>query len=471
MKILFINVPNGIEQGKKGKPVFTQPPTMLMWLSAILEEKGIDNDILDAYSLGMDCETILQHVRTKKPDMVAIPVFTSAFYDVLHICKKIKEEFPQIHTVAGGYHASVSVDDLIAAEPIDFACVREGDHTLTELIQALETGSPVDQIKGLCHKKDGQVIVNPPRELRNDFDDIPILNYKKIIDNPYQAWWSINPTKNQKFISTVTGKGCPVDCEWCDIAKTEGRLYRTMSPSRVIKELTYLQNELGVTHLTFDDATLTIYKKRLIEICEGMIANNINIKWSCSSTVQCADDEQLLELMQKAGCEVIFYGIEAGNDKVLKKMKKITKDRAMSVVNKTKKAGIEPHCSFILGLPGDTKASMNETIDFAIKLNPATASFSIAVPFKGTAMFDEYSSKGYIKSFDWRRYGNGKAVIEFGDVTIEYLEDLLVKAHQRFYFRPRFILRKAFHIHSFKEFVLNASIAIGMLRNKLLYKN
>lgn len=465
MNVLLVNVPAGLEHSGNIKPVFTRPPIAHLWLAAIMEEHGIKTDIYDALAMGSNEDAILDYIKATRPDMVGFTVFTIGVYDVIHISNKIKKLFPGIYTIVGGYHTSASVEDLINEPNIDFACIGEGDFTVLELINALKDGSELGGIGGLVYKKGTRIIKNPPRMLRTDMDNVPILAYRKIIRNEYVPWWSIDSGKRQRYISTVTGKGCPMNCIWCDIAKTEGLTYRCMSAKRVMKELMHLKHDLGVTHLSFDDANFTVRKKRLIEICEGMIQNRLDIKWACSSTIIHADDADLLRLMKKAGCESIFYGVESGNGAILKKVKRITKERVREVVRKTWKAGIRPHCSFILGLPDDTKETMEETINFAIELDPASASFSIAVPYKGTPMYEEYERKGYIKTRDWRRY-ESHAVFETENFSARYLEDLYAAAYRRFYWRPKFILRRLGQVRSLRELMVNVSVSLDLVRKK-----
>jgi len=470
MKILFINVPPGLEYELPSKNFFKEPPIAHLWLSAVLEKHGIFTDIYDAYTVGANTETILDYIEMTQPDMIGFSVFTVAVFDVLYIVKKIKQRLPDIPIIVGGNHTSVSVEDLIQTPEVDFACIGEGEFTLIELIQALKEKKSLNDIKGLVYRDGDEIKVNPIRELRTDMDNVPHLAYHKVIHNNYYPWWDIINDKKHKFISTVTGKGCPMNCIWCDIARTEGLKYRCMSAERVIDELLYLKKVFGVTHLAIDDANFTVYKKRVIKICENIIRKKIDIKWVCSSTIRNADDIDLLRLMKSAGCHAIFLGVESGNDAILNRVKKVSKEKVINVVKKTWVAGIQPHCSFILGLPNGTKKTMQETIDFSIKLNPSSASFSIAIPFKGTVLYEEYEKKGYIKTKDWRKY-DSHAVFETEEFSASYLEQLFLTAHRHFYWRPTYIFRKLKTIRSFKEFMFNVDVGLDLLLKKISYKN
>ncbi|MBF0472613.1 MAG: radical SAM protein [Nitrospirae bacterium] len=469
MKVLFINIPPCIEFQKNIKPNFTKPPIAHIWLAAILEQNNIEAYIYDAFATEYDEEDVFRYIDEIKPDIIGFTVFTIAVYDVIYLCKKIKERFPSIYTLIGGYHTTAAVEDLIYEESIDFACVGEGDFTIVELVCAIEKSSDLSTIKGLVYKENGAVLINEKRLLRTDIDNVPILAYKKLNRYKYKPWWTLSEWDDQVFFSTVTGKGCPMDCIWCSIANTEGLKYRCMSAERVITELTYLSKEMGATHISFDDANLTVYRKRIFEICQGIIVNKINIKWSCASTIIHGDDEEMLQIMKKAGCEVIFFGVETGDEDTLKKLKRTNKKQVKHVIEMCKKIGIKPHCSFILGLPEDTKQTMEETIRFAIELDPESASFSIATPYKGTYIYNDYERKGWLKTKDWRRYG-GSAVFETDNYSAQYLETLYKSAHRRFYWRPKFIIRKIQSIKSFNELKTIAFMAKDILLGKISYK-
>jgi radical SAM superfamily enzyme YgiQ (UPF0313 family) len=470
MKVLFINIPPGIEYKKTIKPNFTRIPLAHIWLASILEQNNIETLIFDAVATEYDETLIMDYIVKNKPSIIGFTVFTLSLFDVVYLSKRIKERFPLIYIIVGGYHTTSAVEDLINEESIDFACIGEGDYTLVELVQSLEKKHDLSLVKGLVYKQNGAVKINEKRDLRVDMESVPILAYTKLKQYRYKPWWSISGGDKQIFLSTVTSKGCPMNCIWCSIARNEGLKYRCMSSERVISELMYMTKELGVTHISFEDASFTVLKNRVIAICEGIIKNNINIKWYCASTIIHGDDEQMLKIMKRAGCEVIFFGIETGNDAMLRKYKKTNKEQIARVIKTVRNIGIKPHCSFILGLPDDTKKTMDETIQFAIELEPESASFSIATPYKGTSIYDEYERKGYLKSKDWRKYG-GIAVFETERFSAKYLDELYIKAHRRFYWRPKFIIRKLFSIRSLNELLTNASIAKDILVGKISYKS
>ena len=471
MKILFIALPKNIAEGAILQSAFRHPPVTYLWLASILEKGGHVVSILDALSLHLNEKDILQNIKEEEPDLIGFTVFTNAFYDVTYIAKRIKELFPKIRIAVGGYHVnSLSTDFYL--DQIDYIFAGETEYSLLELANRLEKREESkDGILGLTYREpnNGEWVVNPPTVFRTNFDDQPLLPYEKILNNNYTTWWrAINP-KRHKYMTTITGKGCPMKCSFCDISKTEGTKYRSMSVERVLDELTYMKN-LGITHIEFLDPFFTVDIKRTVNIAQGIIDRKLKIEWGCTSTINIIKDEEYLKLLCDSGCRFIFYGVESGNPQILKREKRVTLNRVVDVVRMTQRAGLQAHCSFIFGLDGETEKTMQETIDFALRLNPNTASFSIAVPYPGTQMYSAYVKKGHMKTSNWRLYGGEDAVFETETVNATLLNNYLKKAHKEFYFRPSYLLKRLLSIRSFEEIKLYASFFYKMLFDVMAYK-
>jgi len=384
----------------------------------------------------------------------------------LFLAKKIKETFPEIIIIAGGYHVNHSWDEILESGVVDFCALREGEFTLLELIECLNQGGDPLQVKGIALKQDGQTARTINRPFRQAFDSIPILPYKKIAHNNYIPW-CFNKRRKGKFFQIVTSKGCPMQCMFCDIAKTEGKKFRFMSPERVLKEIEYLYYSLGAKQIEFLDALFTTNKKRVKDVSSMIIQRKIDIDWACSSSILHADDIQMLDIMRRSGCKAIFYGVESGNSQMLRNVKKVSINKVKRVVDMTKKVGMRAHTSFIFGLPGETKETMRETVDFAKSLNPDSVSFSIAIPFKGTELYEIYKDKIFIS--DYRRFV-ASAVFNVDEYTPQYIEEMVIKAHREFYLRPKYILSKLRNLVTWQDFCVHAKIGIGFLRGKLSYK-
>lgn len=471
MKICFVTLPQNIANQKPSKSLFRSPPITHLWLAAILKNCGQSVSILDAASLQMDEQQILQAIQIDSPDIVGFTVFTNAFYDVMYMARRIKEELSNVRVAVGGYHVNSLPEDFYS-ECIDYIFAGEAEYELVRLMERLDIGDESkDGILGLHYFKevDDQWVVNPPLGFNMDFDGMPLLPYEMITDNGYTTWWTSIDSKREKYMATITGKGCPMNCSFCDISKTEGFRYRAMSAERVLDELVYL-SDLGITHVEFRDPFFTVNLKRVERIAQGIIDKKLNIEWGCSSTVKVIRDPAFLNLLYDSGCRFIFYGVESGNPEILKREKKVSPDDVLRVVKMTQEAGIQAHCSFIFGLEGETEQSMQQTVDLALSANPNTASFSIAVPYPGTQIYFSYLEKGYIKTKDWRLYDGGQSVFETESISNEMLVKKMMSAHRVFYFRSSYIFMRLRMVRSFGEFKNMLSIALNMLFDVGSYK-
>lgn len=154
-----------------------------------------------------------------------------------------------------------------------------------------------------------------------------------------------------------------------------------MSADRVIEEISYMNSHLGITHIEFRDPFFTVNTERVAKIASGILSRGLKINWGCSSAVHKINDPAFLRLLYDSGCRFIFFGVESGNAAILKREKKVTPERVYEVIDMVQKSGINPHCSFIFGLEGETEETMKQTLDMALHLNTHTASFSIAIPY------------------------------------------------------------------------------------------
>lgn len=471
MKISLISLPKNIAEGAIRKTVFKSPPVTHLWLAAILEQDGHQVDIVDALTEGMDIAAVVEHLKEEKPDLVGFTVFTSAFHDVLYAAELIKREMPDVLTAVGGYHVN-SIPDDFQKDYIDLVFIGETEFSFLELANRFDAGNPSrENLPGLMYvdAETGVWKKNEPAAFRQEFDDQPLLPYDKILHHKYNTWWTTIDHRKHKYMATVTGRGCPMGCSFCDITKTEGAKYRAMSPERVLKELEHMQS-LGITHVEFRDPFFTANTKRLMEIAHGMIDRGIKIEWGCSSTIKKIQGREQLRILYQAGCRFLFYGVESGSPEILYREKRVTPERVMEVVRMTRQEKIQAHCSFIFGLEGETPETLEQTLDLSIRLNPSSASYSIAIPYPGTAQYNSYKAKGYLTTEDWRYYGTEEPVFETPDLSKEVLTEMLDRAHRKFYFRPRYVLQRFLGLNSFLEFVNHASIASRMLLDVTAYK-
>ena len=465
-KVHFITTPHGLEYGRVDTAIYSTPPAAFLWLSAYLESKGIECRILDAYTKMLDLETILADIEAYMPDVVGLSVFTIVWYDNAYLARKIKERFPDILVVMGGYHVNHSYEEVLECEAVDYCLPLEGEVSLHELIQCLNAGDDPRKVDGLAWVENGNMVTTTQRSPRQDINEIPRFPYHKLMDHHYVPW-CFSHSPRDRYMATVTSRGCPNQCVFCDIGQTEGRRFRHFTAERVADDMEFLHTELGVNQIEFVDALFTTHNKRVIELCAILKERGLDLEWACASAIRFTDNQKMLDAMADAGCKKIFYGIESGNPEILQRVKRITPDKVRKVIGMTKKAGILSHASFIFGLPGDTPETMEDTLAFAKSLNTDTASFSMAIPFKGTELYELYKDK--IFTTDYREYQRA-AVFRVDEYEPEYLEKMLIRAHREYYLRIRYVLSRLNKIKSWHDLWVHMRIGMGFLLGKIRYK-
>lgn len=364
-------------------------------------------------------------------------------------------------TIAFGTHITPLPRETMRAYPsVDFALVGEPDLTIRDLLDHLEgkldqrpteikqlfdnhdqfyqpafnEGGSVDMqgIKGLAWRKGNEIVVNLPRPFIQDLDDMPMPMHKLLPLKTYRM-----PMIKGPFTFIVTSRGCPAGCTYCIKHVSYQYSTRLRSPKLIMEELWTLK-KLGIHNIHMYADLFTVNREQVIELCERMIAEDINIKWTCNSRVDFVD-QQMLQMMGKAGNWLISWGIESGNQQILKRVRKgASPDKAEQALNWAKKAGIKNWGYFIIGLPGETKETIRQTIDFSKKLPLDIALFHVAAPHPGTPFFFEVVEKGWFRpGTRWEQVDMDKGtVLDYPNLSVEQLLYWQKRAFREWALRP-----------------------------------
>jgi radical SAM superfamily enzyme YgiQ (UPF0313 family) len=364
-------------------------------------------------------------------------------------------------TIAFGTHVTpIPRETLRTYATLDFVLCGEPDLTLRDLLDQLEKksddrsedvrklfakhdptyvppagdGNQADlaRIKGLVWRRGADVVMNVTRPFVADLDDMPIPMHELLPLNTYRM-----PMLNGPFTFIVPSRGCPAACTYCIKHVTYQYSVRARSAQNVMQELWKLK-KLGLNNIHMYADLFTVDRTQVIGICERMIAENIGLKWTCNSRVDFVDEE-LLGLMAKAGCHLIAWGIESGNESILKHARKgANPAKAKQSLTWARKAGIKNWGYFIIGLPGETEATIRDTIDFAKGLPLDIALFHIAAPYPGTPFFFEVMKNGWFrKGTRWEQVDMDKeTVLDYPDLPAERLEYWQKRAFREWAFRP-----------------------------------
>jgi radical SAM superfamily enzyme YgiQ (UPF0313 family) len=263
---------------------------------------------------------------------------------------------------------------------------------------------------------------------------------------PFMAWHHLdvrqyhNHTYAYPYIDMIAGRGCPNKCTFCLWPQTMmGQRYRFRSAEKVFEEMMYHAENLPIKEIFFEDDTLTANQTRLRKLCELLIANPRKITWSCNSRCD-MDDFELLCLMKKAGCRMLLIGPESGNQQILNNVNKnLTIDQIEDFCRKAKKAGLLLHSCWVFGLPGETKKTIQQTIDFVLKLNTDTIQASSAMPQVGTVLYDWAVKNNYLAADSWEQYaadGEQIPVMKYPHLSQKDLNEAVNTLLRKFYYRP-----------------------------------
>jgi len=370
--------------------VNSYPSLGLAYLAASLEGEGHKVKIFD-FGLTPDSppEQDIAQVVAYAPDLIGLTAMTNNYHNALAMAYMLKDAMPS-PIVIGGPHATVFPDRVIKEPPFDYLVYGEGEETLSQLVRTLEeTGlrpSParLRDIPGLSFQEGDQVIQNIARPLIRDLDALP-FPARHLFD---MERYPLYAPDGQRMITILSSRGCPYNCSYC-FKGIVGRIYRQRSVDNIIAEIQSVIDDYGIRNFYFIDDLFTINSRRLKKLTQRFVDEKLNILWQCLARVDKVTPD-ILEWMYKAGCRQIHYGIESGNQRLLDAIgKRITLPQVRQAVKWTRDAGIMSKGYFMLGLPGDTEETMEQTIQFASELDLDEAMFSLTTPFPGTRLWDE----------------------------------------------------------------------------------
>ena len=334
--------------------------------------------------------------------------------------------------------AKVAVDpqgSLEASRAIDFVAREEFDYTCRDVAE----GQPLDDIAGISFRTaDGRIKHNPPRPTIEDMDALPWvapIYQRDLTVEKYFIGYLRHP-----YVSIYTGRGCRSKCTFCLWPQTVGgHRYRVRSPANVIAECKWIKDHMpDVKEIFFDDDTFTDFRSRAEEIARGL--GKLGITWSCNAKANVP--YETLRIMKENGLRLLLVGYESGNDAILHNIRKgLRTDIARRFTGDCRDLGIAIHGTFILGLPGETTVTMEETIRYAIDINPHTIQVSLAAPYPGTELYAQAVANGWLAENTQMNMVNTEGVqlsqLSYPDLTAKQIYASVETFYRRFYFRPK----------------------------------
>lgn len=473
MNILFVNPPFKAEYGKFSREARSAMitnsgviyyPLWLLYAAGVCQNEGFEVDFIDAPAKKYNHDQTIDIIKKKEKEyaLIVLDTSTPSIYNDVEFGAKLKKMFPlSIISLIGTHPTALPEETMELNDKIDCIAKGEADYIIRDLAIAIRDKKDFRTVKGLIFRNGNEIITNPPMPLITDLDSLPFASklIKQFLDpNDYFFAAAEYPE-----IQIFTGRGCPARCYFCVYPQTiHGHKYRVRTPKNVVEEFEYVVNHLpSIKEIVIEDDTFTIDKERTREICNLLIKKGLNrkIKWLCNARVNL--DYETMKLMKQAGCYLIIPGIESGSQTLLNNMKKGTTIKQIEeYVKNAKKAKLLIHACYMVGNKGETRETMQETLDFAIKLDTDTAQFYTLHPYPGTEAYNWAVEEGYLKNDNFENWikedGTHNCVINLDNISAKELVDFCDYARKKYYLRPKYILRKG--VQSFRnkdEFVRN----------------
>lgn len=459
-KILLVH-PLGYRAAAAGRDISRianiMPPLGLASIAAYLEQHGFSAAMVDCYARPNSDRTIRDHLLAERPAFLGLSCTTSTFLDGVRIAKMAKAELPGLRAVFGGPHVSALKDKVLQAFPeVDFVVVGEGEETLRELLTAGPFES--EQVRGLVTRAaDGEVYFTGHRDTLLDLDTLPFPAYDKLAGFPQSYRLPIFNYPKTPNTSCLSSRGCPYACSYCDRSVFR-RSFRFNSAEYMVEHLRYLNRRFGIRHVNFYDDQFTFNRKRVVEFCERKQAAGLAMTFNCALRAEHIDLD-LLRQMKAAGCWMASLGIESGDAELLAQHRQNPDlDMLAGKINLIKQAGIRTKGLIMMGLPGETKASIRRSMEYVFSLPIDDFNLAKFTPFPGSPLYEKIHELGTFDE-DWEKMDCMNFQFVPHGMTRERLEELFVLFYKSHFQRPQVIHGYLAMLwkspDSWKRFVLN----------------
>lgn len=395
MSLLFTHAYYLSDDLKEQKIMKPYPPLGLLYVSAYMQNKQVENDVFDTTFSTMKNQ--LDFIEKRKPTIICIYTNLMTKIEVIKLIKALKTEqfnFPKV--LLGGPDVTYNIENYLKAGA-DFLIIGEGEETTFELYTALVNNQKYDTINGIAFLENKEVIQTSPRVKFKELDELPLPNRDAISMQHYLDTWKNNHGKSSMTISTQ--RGCPYTCKWCSTA-VYGQSYRRRPAEQVAEEMKMLKSKYNPDALWFVDDVFTVSHKWLLAFREEIRKQDAIIPFECITRAERLTDE-ILALLKEIGCFRIWIGAESGSQKIIDLMdRRVDVTVVKEAIQKTNALGIQTGTFIMLGYPGETIEDIDETIHYLKEANPTEYTITVAYPIKGTSLYNEIENK-ITNQLDW----------------------------------------------------------------------
>lgn len=444
----------------------TFPPLGLLYVAAYAESvPGCDVTVLDCQAEKLDYDRISQRIQQIEPDVVGIQVMTFTLIDAVNLARIIKRTVPGALVVFGGPHPTLYPFETVALDCVDAVVYGEGEYPFKKLLESVKAGRNLKNIHGIVSKN------NP---LPTD-TSLPMSYIENLDDLKRPAWHLIDLKRysspmaaNDSIITMMSSRGCPGKCIFCDRPQM-GKRFRKRSAGNVVDEMSWCAENLDVSEIKFYDDTFSIDRRRVHDICDLIIQRGLHIKWEIRARIDTISPP-LLEQLRNAGCVRIHYGVETGSARLQKRIKKnLDLNMVQQVFHATQEVGIETLGYFMIGLPTETRAELDQTISLIQSLPMDYAHIGIFTPYPGTEVYTKALQENFFKEDYWKKFAeNPQPDFQPKYWTENFSEEelfvFLKKTYAGFYNRPQYILKRLLKVRSVNELLRKSIMGIKLIR-------
>jgi len=452
MRILFVEPPPAVDwapdsvvstAGRRHPSLNVTGEQVYSYLNlssaSVARENGHEVSYIHCQTEGVALGDVRRRIAHLQPGLLVIKLEHINTIAALAVARIAKEEADCPVVFVGPLATATAADILRRHTCCDYVLRGEWDYAISQLAEALDGGTALAEIQGLCYRQDGQSIVGGKAPLIEDLDALPFPAYDLVdLSKFYEAVFAYFPAA-----TAITSRGCPFHCVYCVFPNTiYSHKFRAQSPERVLAEALYLQNKFGVREIRYDDDTFEIDKQRVFDICRLFKEDDVALRWIVQSRPSLMTEE-MAQALRDAGCVMVLYGVESGDDEILKKIKKSTTtaeiERGVRIAHKY---GLDVLNCVMIGFYWDTPETVQRTIDFAFKLNAEFTQFSIATPLPGTEYYDLLKTSGYMVSDDLEEGDSfHHANVNFPSLKQHQIDEILKGIYRRYYIRPSYLWR------------------------------
>lgn len=397
----------------------SMPPLGLLSIAALLKMHGYEVRIVDLY-MGVVRDDFERQVRDFDPHVVGVSCHTETYDSAIPVTRKVRQLVPGARIVMGGPHVTFTVDQTFTECAVDYIVLHEGEITMLNLLLHLEYPNiiPASKVLGLAWRDGERIVVNEPRPPMASLASLPLPDCSLLLLDAYLYQFAV-----------VTSRGCPGDCIYCSARAMWGSRYRARPAAHVYSEVYVRAKQTARRFFSIPDDTFTADTKRVREFCELLLQSGLDLEWHCESRADVMT-EDLLDLMRKAGCKAVQFGIETASPEVLSTLNKRTSlEKTERLVAHAHAIGMVPRCSFMLGHHTDTPETIRQTADMAKRFRKqyhASCSVSSSTPFPGTYLYLHRDELGIaIHASRWEEYIFSEPMVSGRNFTVDDIRDTL----------------------------------------------